>query len=216
MAFIAPSILAADFANLQQATDLIAASGGDLVHVDVMDGHFVPNISIGIPVVASLRRVTRLPLDVHLMIDRPGRYVEDFCKAGADYLTVHVEADTPDAIHDALERTARLGVKPAISLKPATPPEAVFPFLEKCAMVLVMTVEPGFGGQAFMEDMMPKLSALRDRLAQVNPGCLLEVDGGIDRRTAPICKAAGANVLVTGSAFFRAEDKPDFVRAVQK
>lgn len=216
MAFIAPSILAADFANLQQATDLIAASGGDLVHVDVMDGHFVPNISIGIPVVASLRRVTRLPLDVHLMIDRPGRYVEDFCKAGADYLTVHVEADTPDAIHDALERTARLGVKPAISLKPATPPEAVFPFLEKCAMVLVMTVEPGFGGQAFMEDMMPKLAALRDRLAQVNPGCLLEVDGGIDRRTAPICKAAGANVLVTGSAFFRAEDKPDFVRAVQK
>ena len=216
MAFIAPSILAADFANLQQATDLIAASGGDLVHVDVMDGHFVPNISIGIPVVASLRRVTRLPLDVHLMIDRPGRYVEDFCKAGADYLTVHVEADTPDAIHDALEHTARLGVKPAISLKPATPPEAVFPFLEKCAMVLVMTVEPGFGGQAFMEDMMPKLSALRDRLAQVNPGCLLEVDGGIDRRTAPICKAAGANVLVTGSAFFRAEDKPDFVRAVQK
>lgn len=216
MAFIAPSILAADFANLQQATDLIAASGGDLVHVDVMDGHFVPNISIGIPVVASLRRVTRLPLDVHLMIDRPGRYVEDFCKAGADYLTVHVEADTPDAIRDALERTARLGVKPAISLKPATPPEAVFPFLEKCAMVLVMTVEPGFGGQAFMEDMMPKLAALRDRLAQVNPGCLLEVDGGIDRRTAPICKAAGANVLVTGSAFFRAEDKPDFVRALQK
>lgn len=216
MAFIAPSILAADFANLQQATDLIAASGGDLVHVDVMDGHFVPNISIGIPVVASLRRVTRLPLDVHLMIDRPGRYVEAFCKAGADYLTVHVEADTPEAIHAALDRTAALGVKPAISLKPGTPAEAVFPFLEKCAMVLVMTVEPGFGGQAFMEDMMPKLAALRDRLAQVNPACLLEVDGGIDRRTAPVCKAAGANVLVTGSAFFRAEDKPDFVRAIQK
>lgn len=216
MALIAPSILAADFANLQQATDLIAASGGDLVHVDVMDGHFVPNISIGIPVVASLRRVTRLPLDVHLMIDRPGRYVEAFCKAGADYLTVHVEADAPEAIHAALDRTAALGVKPAISLKPGTPAEAVFPFLEKCAMVLVMTVEPGFGGQAFMEDMMPKLAALRGRLAQVNPGCLLEVDGGIDRRTAPVCKAAGANVLVTGSAFFRAEDKPDFVRAIQK
>lgn len=216
MALIAPSILAADFANLQQATDLIAASGGDLVHVDVMDGHFVPNISIGIPVVASLRRVTRLPLDIHLMIDRPGRYVEAFCKAGADYLTVHVEADAPEAIHAALDRTAALGVKPAISLKPGTPAEAVFPFLEKCAMVLVMTVEPGFGGQAFMEDMMPKLAALRGRLAQVNPGCLLEVDGGIDRRTAPVCKAAGANVLVTGSAFFRAEDKPDFVRAIQK
>ena len=216
MAFIAPSILSADFANLQKGIETIAASGADWVHVDVMDGHFVPNITIAIPVVAALRRVTTLPLDVHLMIDRPLRYVEAFCKAGADYLTVHVEADTTQNILAALDRIAALGVKPAVSLKPGTPAEAAFPFLEKCAMVLVMTVEPGFGGQAFMADMMPKLQTLRARLAQVNPDCLLEVDGGVDSATAPVCKRSGADILVTGSAFFRAENKEAFVKEIQK
>ena len=215
MALIAPSILSADFANLQAGVETIAESGADWVHVDVMDGLFVPNITIGIPVVAALRRVTSLPLDVHLMIDRPIRYVEQFCKAGADYLTIHVEADTPENTLAALEKIAALGVKPAISLKPGTPVEAVEPYLDKVAMILVMTVEPGFGGQKFMADMMPKLVALREKLDQVNPGCLLEVDGGVDARTCVTCKEAGAQVLVAGSAFFKAEDKAALVKVVR-
>ena len=215
MALIAPSILSADFANLQAGVETIAESGADWVHVDVMDGLFVPNITIGIPVVAALRRVTSLPLDVHLMIDRPIRYVEQFCKAGADYLTIHVEADTPENTLAALEKIAALGVKPAISLKPGTPVEAVEPYLDKVAMILVMTVEPGFGGQKFMADMMPKLVALREKLDQVNPGCLLEVDGGVDAHTCVTCKEAGAQVQVAGSAFFKAEDKAALVKVVQ-
>ena len=215
MALIAPSILSADFANLQAGVETIAESGADWVHVDVMDGLFVPNITIGIPVVAALRRVTSLPLDVHLMIDRPIRYVEQFCKAGADYLTIHVEADTPENTLAALEKIAALGVKPAISLKPGTPVEAVEPYLDKVAMILVMTVEPGFGGQKFMADMMPKLVALREKLDRVNPGCLLEVDGGVDAHTCVACKEAGAQVLVSGSAFFKAEDKAALVKVVQ-
>lgn len=214
MALIAPSILSADFANLQAGVETIAESGADWVHVDVMDGLFVPNITIGIPVVAALRRVTSLPLDVHLMIDRPIRYVEQFCKAGADYLTIHVEADTPENTLAALEKIAALGVKPAISLKPGTPVEAVEPYLDKVAMILVMTVEPGFGGQKFMADMMPKLVALREKLDQVNPGCLLEVDGGVDAATAPLCVEAGADVLVAGSAVFGAADPAAAVGAL--
>lgn len=215
MAKIAPSILSADFANLERDIRSMADNQADWVHVDVMDGLFVPNISIGIPVVKSLRPVTDLPLDVHLMIDRPIRYVERFCQAGADYLTIHVEADTQDNTLAALDRIATLGVKPAISLKPGTPAEAAKPFLAKCAMILVMTVEPGFGGQKFMEDMMPKLRTLRSWLDSVNPGCLLEVDGGIDTVTAPICKENGAEVLVTGSAYFKAADKRAFIQAIQ-
>lgn len=215
MAKIAPSILSADFANLERDIRSMADNQADWVHVDVMDGLFVPNISIGIPVVKSLRPVTDLPLDVHLMIDRPIRYVERFCQAGADYLTIHVEADTQDNTLAALDRIATLGVKPAISLKPGTPAEAAKPFLAKCAMILVMTVEPGFGGQKFMEDMMPKLRTLRSWLDSVNPGCLLEVDGGIDTVTAPICKESGAEVLVTGSAYFKAADKRAFIQAIQ-
>ena len=180
-----------------------------------MDGLFVPNLSIGIPVLRSIRPVTALPLDVHLMIDRPIRYVEAFAKAGADWLTVHVEADTQENILATLDRIAALGVRPAISLKPGTPAEAARPFLEKCAMILVMTVEPGFGGQKFMADMMPKLRALRQMLAEVHSDCLLEVDGGVDLTTAPVCKENGADVLVTGSAYFKARDRQAFIRAIQ-
>ena len=215
MAKISPSILSADFANLERDVKNIADNGGDWVHVDVMDGLFVPNITIGIPVVRALRPVTALPLDVHLMIDRPVRYVEAFCKAGADFLTVHVEADTEENIHKALLKTRELGVKSAVSLKPGTPAEAAKPFLRECDMILVMTVEPGFGGQKFMADMMPKLKTLRGWLDEVNPGCHLEVDGGVDSVTAGICKENGADVLVAGSAYFRAENRAEFVRTVQ-
>ena len=215
MAKIAPSILSTDFGNLERDIREIEKNGSDWVHFDVMDGLFVPNLSIGIPVLRSIRPVTALPLDVHLMIDRPIRYVEAFAKAGADWLTVHVEADTQENILATLDRIAALGVRPAISLKPGTPAEAARPFLEKCAMILVMTVEPGFGGQKFMADMMPKLRNLRQMLAEVHSDCLLEVDGGVDLTTAPVCKENGADVLVTGSAYFKARDRQAFIRAIQ-
>lgn len=215
MAKIAPSILSADFANLQRDISGIAANGGDWVHVDVMDGIFVPNITIGIPVVQALRKVTELPLDVHLMIDRPVRYVEDFVKAGADLVTIHVEADQPQNTLDALDRIHAMGCKAGIVLKPKTPADVALPYLTKCDLILVMTVEPGFGGQKFMADMMPKLRQLRGWLDEVNPNCLLEVDGGVDLTTHAICKENGADVLVAGSAYFKAEDKGHFVRLVQ-
>ena len=216
MAMISPSILAADFANLERDIRDIEKNGSDFVHVDVMDGIFVPNISIGIPVVKAIRPVTGLPLDVHLMIDRPLRYVEEFVKAGADFVTVHVEADQPQNTLEALDRIHALGCKAGIVLKPRTPAEAAIPYLEKCDMILVMTVEPGFGGQKFMADMMPKVAQLRQILDKVNPDCLLEVDGGVDAVTCDICKESGANVLVAGSAYFKAPDRAAFVKTIQK
>jgi ribulose-phosphate 3-epimerase len=216
MAMISPSILAADFANLERDIRNIEEMGSDFVHVDVMDGIFVPNISIGIPVVKAIRPVTKLPLDVHLMIDRPLRYVEDFVKAGADFVTVHVEADQPQNILEALDKIHALGCKAGIVLKPRTPAEAAIAYLEKCDMVLVMTVEPGFGGQKFMADMMPKVQQLRRMLDEVNPECLLEVDGGVDAGTCAVCKESGANVLVAGSAYFKAADRRAFVKLLQE
>lgn len=215
MAKIAPSILSADFANLERDIRDIRENGGDWVHVDVMDGQFVPNITIGIPVVQALRKVTELSLDVHLMIERPLRYVEEFVKAGADYLTIHVEADQPQNTLEALDKIRALGCKAGIVLKPRTPAEAAIPYLKKCDLILVMTVEPGFGGQKFMADMMPKLKKLRQMLDAENPGCLLEVDGGVDATTHAICKENGADVLVAGSAYFKAADKSAFVKLVQ-
>ena len=215
MARISPSILSADFANLERDIHDIEKNGADWVHVDVMDGIFVPNISIGIPVVQAIRPVTDLPLDVHLMIDRPIRYVEQFVKAGADWLTIHVEADQPQNTLEALDKIHALGCKAAISLKPKTPAEAAIPYLTKCDMILVMTVEPGFGGQKFMADMMPKIRRLREMLDEVNPSCLIEVDGGVDANTCTVCKENGAQVLVTGSAYFNAADRRAFVKTVQ-
>ena len=216
MAKIAPSILSADFVNLERDIHNIEENGADWVHVDVMDGLFVPNISIGIPVVQALRRVTDLPLDVHLMIERPIRYVEQFVRAGADWLTIHIEADQPQNTLEALDKIRALGCKAAVSLKPRTPAEAALPYLTKCDMVLVMTVEPGFGGQSFMADMMEKVRFLRTTLDRVNPECRIEVDGGVDAVTQAVCKQSGADVLVAGSAYFKAQDRAAFVKTVQQ
>ena len=203
---ISPSILSADFANLQRDIEKIATA--DYVHVDVMDGLFVPNITIGIPVVKSLRPTTALPLDVHLMIDRPVRYVAEFCDAGADIVTCHVEADTEENIHKALRIIHEKGKKAGVVVKPKTPAEAVLPFVKECELILVMTVEPGFGGQKFMADMMPKVAAIRGYINEMNPACELEVDGGVDPVTCHACIEAGANVLVAGSAVYKAADIP--------
>jgi len=215
MAKIAPSILSADFANLERDIHDLEVNGADIVHVDIMDGIFVPNISIGIPVVQAIRPVTKLPLDVHLMIDRPIRYVEQFVKAGADFVTIHVEADQPQNTLEALDKIHALGCKAGIVLKPKTPVEAAIPYLEKCDMILVMTVEPGFGGQKFMADVMPKVQQLREWMDDINPDCLIEVDGGVDANTCAICKENGAYVLVAGSAYFKATDRSTFVKTIQ-
>ena len=203
---IAPSILSADFANLER--DIRKVHSADYLHVDVMDGVFVPNITIGIPVVQSIRKATDMILDVHLMIDRPVRYVEQFCQAGADVVTVHVEADSEENTGRALDLIRAQGKRAGVVLKPGTPAEAALPFLDKCSMALVMTVEPGFGGQKFMEDMMPKLRTLRRWIDERGLDCELEVDGGIDPVTSRIVTASGANVLVAGSSVYKAADIP--------
>ena len=200
---ISPSILACDFTKLGAEVADIRQGGADYVHVDVMDGLFVPNISIGIPVVQSLRKATDMFLDVHLMIDRPHRYVEEFCKAGADLVVFHVEADEPQNLFTAIELVKAQGKKVGLSVKPKTPAAVLLPYLKLLDLVLVMTVEPGFGGQSFMADQLPKIRELRQLINEMNPACELEVDGGIDRETAPLCKEAGANVLVAGSAVFK-------------
>ena len=216
MAILSPSILSADYMHFHEDMDRTKADGAKWLHVDIMDGHFVPNMSFGYAWVKAMRKITDLVLDVHLMIDTPIKYAEEFCKAGADYLTIHVEADTPENIEKTLALIRSLGVKPGIVVKPNTPAEAVEKYLPMVDLVLVMTVEPGFGGQKFMEHMMPKLKQLRTMLDKVNPGCHLEVDGGVDLTTAEICKANGANVLVAGSAFYGNADRPAFVKAIEK
>lgn len=204
---VAPSILAADMLNLERDVQRMADAGCDLLHVDVMDAHFVPNLSYGPAVVKQLhRRFPDMKLDVHLMMDNPEKYVQVFAEAGAWNITIH--AEIPGDAAALLREIRALGIRAGLSLKPGTPAEAVEKLLPLTDMVLVMTVEPGFGGQSFMADMMPKVSALRRLIDERNPVCELEVDGGVAPETCQICIDAGANVLVAGSAVYKAADIP--------
>ena len=200
---ISPSILSADFANLERDIKRVEDDGADWIHVDVMDGHFVPNITIGVPVVKSLKQITKLPLDVHLMIENPDKYIEPFVKAGADILTFHYEAVKENEIAELIKKIKSYGIKAGISIKPKTRPDVLLPYLDIVDMVLVMTVEPGFGGQSFMSDCAEKIKFIRQNSPE---NLIIQVDGGINSQTGKICKDFGANSLVAGSYIYGADD----------
>jgi ribulose-phosphate 3-epimerase len=204
MVKLAPSILAADFAHLGKQVGEAEQAGADRIHVDVMDGHFVPNISMGAPIVQSLRRATRLPLETHLMISDPDFFLEEFVEAGSDSLLVHWEGN--NNLHRTIQRVKALGKRVGVVINPATPAAVLEEILQDVDQVLVMTVNPGFGAQHFIHTTLPKIRRVREMIEQIKPGCDLEVDGGIDATTAPLTVDAGANVLVAGSAIFGASE----------
>ncbi len=202
---ISPSILSCDYGKIAEELKDMELAGADYMHIDVMDGHFVPNLTLGAPVIKCIRKATDVPFDVHLMISDPLKYIDDFCDAGADIITFHTECDSP--IDETIEKILSRGVKASLTVKPKTPVEDIFPYLDKLSMVLVMTVEPGFGGQSFMEDMMAKVSALRNEINARGLDCEIEVDGGINEKTIAVAAAAGADVFVSGNALFSSADR---------
>lgn len=206
---ISPSILSCDYSRMGEEFEKMKECGADWLHIDVMDGHFVPNITLGAPIVKCMRKCSDLVFDVHLMISDPKKYIKDFADAGADVITFHIESDSD--VLETINLITECGCIPALSVKPGTDIEKVFPYLDRLGMVLVMTVEPGFGGQGFMADMMPKVEKLRAEIQKRNLDVYIQVDGGVSLKTVEQCAKAGANVLVAGSAVFGSDDPKDTI-----
>jgi ribulose-phosphate 3-epimerase len=213
MVKIAPSILSADFAKLGEEVVDVEKGGADFIHVDVMDGHFVPNITIGPLIVQAIRPVTKLPLDVHLMIENPDQYIEAFAKAGADYITVHVEACRH--LHRTIHLIKSFGVKAGVVLNPATPIETLQHIIGDIDMVLLMSVNPGFGGQTFIPEVLPKIRKVTELAAEKGATIEIEIDGGVNPETAKLCIEAGATVLVAGSAIYNQEDRKKAIQLIR-
>ncbi len=210
---VAPSLLSCDFSKMGEEIQRVDRAGADWIHLDVMDGHFVPNLTIGPAIISAVRPYTKLPFDVHLMIDYPLDYIDAFAKAGADIITFHVEAKSD--IQATIDKIKSLNIKAGLVIKPNTPAETVYPYLEQLYMVLVMTVEPGFGGQSFMADMLPKVTAIKEECAKRGLDVLVEVDGGISEKTASTASKAGVDVCVSGTGVFKAADTAAAIAAIQ-
>jgi ribulose-phosphate 3-epimerase len=210
---IAPSILSADGSRLGEEIAAVEAAGADMIHIDVMDGHFVPNLTIGPAIVAALRKTTRLPFDVHLMIDNPEKYIDDFAKAGSDRITIHVEAAVH--LHRTIAMIRERGIRPGVSLNPATPLCRVEPILPDIDLLLVMTVDPGFGGQKFIDGMLPKVTQARRMIREIAPEVLIEVDGGVTLKNIRSIADAGADILVAGSSVFGSGNYPATIGAMK-
>lgn len=210
---VAPSILSADFAKLGEEIKDVERGGADYIHVDVMDGHFVPNITIGPLIVEAIRPVTKLPLDVHLMIENPDQYIEAFAKAGADYITVHVEACRH--LHRTIHLIKSFGIKAGVVLNPATPASTIQHIIQDVDMVLLMTVNPGFGGQKFIHSVLPKIAEVKEMVTATGLNIEIEIDGGVNEETAKLCIEAGANVLVAGSAVYNSVDRAKAIAAIK-